>query len=571
MCFKHYFTRVTHGFAFCSDRLDRYKDANVAWRMAIGTNNQIELLLSKAVWRLWIFGFTLLAVPGVLTVLIRSLHRFYFVMKFSSTCCFARSFDVLLFVFSLSVIFDASILFGRPPSKVTSMRIFVGVNGSDWRAVDCGKGPGVQCQILTSDIPFSQPEYARFIRIFPAEWEPDMHVTDPAMKLGILGTPDVSFEYAGGGIGDRLDYLVLGSGTPGEYWLEDACTRDAHAPLQGKWAPGEEKLGKVQCCLSSPDLHVCTRDGCLSGHANVTWKEAKLMCESKGWRLCSRAELTVQGSSGCCTNNKCGYDNELVWTSTHAGVQLQQCSKHEHCNYPSCRGWCVDGSCFKGSIDTRCQDKTDSHELEDGRWCWQGFSGYHCPTQLGLVGGQAPIIFESRHEHFLTLDIHTPKFITKIVIQGGAEQSPLIFTSSTCATQFLSIPLTFGPITVMMLLISRTSPMKGSRCLVPGFKLRYHLPFVSCFDLMCYLKVFCPVFITGLIWCHLFHGFILFGMLYEYLTGAIPSVISVTSLSFLHDFCVNLVVLHVQKVMGTILTSANVFRPILPAGRGGHG
>lgn len=357
----------------------------------------------------------------------------------------------------------------------------MGVNGSDWRAVDCGKGKGVQCPLSMSGISFSQPEYARFVRIFPAEWDPGMHLTDPVMKIGILGTPDLSSGCAVS-IGDRLDYLMIGSGSAGEYWLEDACTRDAHTPLQGRWASANEKLGKVQCCLFSPELHVCTRDGCLSGHnpsthANVTWQEAKLMCESKGWRLCSRAELTVQGSSGCCTNNQCGYDNELVWTSTHGGVQLQHCSKHEHCNYPSCKGWCVNGSCFKGSPDTRCQYTPDGHELDTRRWCWQAFSGFHCPSQIGLIDGKAPIVFESRHEHFLTLDVHTPKIITNIVMKGGADQKPLIFTSPTCATQFLSISLTFGPLLVIMMLLSRTSPMKGARCLIPGLNL-LSIPFL---------------------------------------------------------------------------------------------
>jgi len=459
----------------CTERLEQYKDTNVAWRMCFGANNQLEVLLSKPVWRLWLVFFIFVAVPGLLIAL-----------------------------FSLCIIFDASILSGRPASSVTSVRILVGVNGSDWRPVDCGKGLGVQCNILADTAPFSRPEYARFIKIFPAEWEPGMFSIDPQMKLGILGTPDTSHQYFDG-IGDRLDYLVLGSGSAGEYWLQDACTRDPPGIFQGRWESAEHKLGKVQCCLFSPDLHVCTRDGCLSGHnpsshVNVTWQGAQRMCESKGWRLCSRAELTAKGSSGCCANNQCGYDNELVWTSTHRGVQLEQCNKEnagEKCNFPSCRGWCVEGACFKGAIDPRCHDKPKSHKLDDGRWCWQGFSGYYCPTQVGSIDGNVPMVFESEHNNYLTMDVHTPQIITGILIQGGSKQRPLIFTSLTCATQFLSISFTFAPILGPMILLSRTSPMKGARCLIPG-----------------------------LIYCHLLHGLILGGLLFDYFTGAIPSLIS---------------------------------------------
>jgi len=34
--------------------------------------------------------------------------------------------------------------------------------------------------------------------------------------------------------------------------------------VKGRWASKEE-LGEVQCCLTAPFLHVCTRDYCLSG------------------------------------------------------------------------------------------------------------------------------------------------------------------------------------------------------------------------------------------------------------------------------------------------------------------
>ena len=35
--------------------------------------------------------------------------------------------------------------------------------------------------------------------------------------------------------------------------------------VKGRWASQEERIGEVQCCLTAPFLHVCTRDYCLSG------------------------------------------------------------------------------------------------------------------------------------------------------------------------------------------------------------------------------------------------------------------------------------------------------------------
>ena len=77
-------------------------------------------------------------------------------------------------------------------------------------------------------------------------------------------------------------------------------------------------------------MHVCTRDGCLSGDkddAKFTWDEAKSMCELSGRRLCQREELNRYGSAGCCSRtdmDRCGYDMELVWTSTVGGLQTNQ-------------------------------------------------------------------------------------------------------------------------------------------------------------------------------------------------------------------------------------------------------
>jgi len=57
--------------AWYSERLEQYKDTNVAWRMCFGANNQLEVLLSKPVWRLWLVFFIFVAVPGLLIALFR--------------------------------------------------------------------------------------------------------------------------------------------------------------------------------------------------------------------------------------------------------------------------------------------------------------------------------------------------------------------------------------------------------------------------------------------------------------------------------------------------------------------
>jgi hypothetical protein len=189
------------------------------------------------------------------------------------TCTLSDICEALGFVYSLTVIFDPSIIFGRPLSRLTSFRIFLALNGSDWRPADCGQGRGMQCyfdrrnsdpeQIMSTRL--SPPESARFVRIVPAEWEPDMLNANAEVRIGIVGTPDISVSSSRYGTGDRLDYLVLGSGSTGDYWLEGACNRDSYDSQNGRWGSAQDSLGKVQCCLLPSEQHVCTRDGCLSG------------------------------------------------------------------------------------------------------------------------------------------------------------------------------------------------------------------------------------------------------------------------------------------------------------------
>lgn len=190
------------------------------------------------------------------------------------------------------------------------------------------------------------------------------------------------------------------------------------------------------------------------------------MCESKGWRLCSRYELTAKAASGCCTNDQCGYDDELVWTAQHGGAQYELCSKDEHCNFAGCMGICVDGACFKGLFDSKCDNMPDNFKLDDGDWCLQGISGHHCPAQVGSIDGKASIVlqtYQTPQDRFLTVDVHAPQMITRILIKGSPQSRPWAVTSKTCMGQYLNLPLTFGPVIVSMLILSRTSPYKGAQ------------------------------------------------------------------------------------------------------------
>ena len=57
------------------DLLIHVKRSTNAW-VLVGVNNQIEIILSKPLWRFWIYVFFLLPVPIVLIVMIRKVHDF---------------------------------------------------------------------------------------------------------------------------------------------------------------------------------------------------------------------------------------------------------------------------------------------------------------------------------------------------------------------------------------------------------------------------------------------------------------------------------------------------------------
>jgi hypothetical protein len=223
--------------------------------------------------------------------------------------------------------------------SIMTYGVQVSSNGTNWRSVSCGADP---CTFDTKALA-SQPddvvenlfphhEEARFVKILLATWEGMQEGSGGRggdMRLGILGVH-------GGG---SLSYRVSSGGVSEEAWLQLGCSVNRSSfqgyantydkiQSEGRWAALDAKIGEVQCCLSSPGIHVCTRDGCLSGNRDAekfTWHEANSMCQAQNWRLCRREELSRDNSAGCCTvdpaNDKCGYNIELVWTSHVGGLQ----------------------------------------------------------------------------------------------------------------------------------------------------------------------------------------------------------------------------------------------------------
>jgi len=104
--------------------------------------------------------------------------------------------------------------------------------------------------------------------------------------------------------------------TAGPFWAEDACT------TEGDWGTLKD-LGPQ--CFATDSGHTatvrcCAKDGgtCYSKGSSgcfgkaETYANAHAICESDGYRLCTKAEVDSQ----MCCRTGCMYDHERVWTST---------------------------------------------------------------------------------------------------------------------------------------------------------------------------------------------------------------------------------------------------------------
>ena len=249
---------------------------------------------------------------------------------FLSGALFVVAMTMIGIPFGTGIPLYGSLLLETQPHTVTSYMVQRSVDGVNWEDIMCQQQYCVfdsttaqTGRVVTNRFP--QREEARYIRLLPRSW---LHMDDGSaggdLRVGIMGSPENGLSLA---FSETLD------GQTNQAWLQSGCTKNGSSA--GLWASKEDSIGKVQCCLNSPGLHVCTRDGCLTGRdgdaIRVNWYKAKSMCESRGWRLCSKEELNRKASSGCCGSamagtNLCGYDEKLVWTNTN--VVQNKCRLH---------------------------------------------------------------------------------------------------------------------------------------------------------------------------------------------------------------------------------------------------
>jgi len=285
-------------------QMEDYRDSKVSVLNLLGAQNQISALLSKTPW---VITLTVMCVCMVVWDTIRPQGGF-----------------ATLSALGYTTMHRSVMTYGVQLSNDTN----------SWLYVPCPDKKGGPC-VFDSSVTVTRPHAlasgffpqhheARYVRILPLTWNGMEDGRGADMRLGILG------EKSG-----FLKYSVLSEGDFGSAWLQYGCTLssnlgvDLQTNASGRWSLLDEKVGEVQCCLNSPRIHVCTRDGCLSGDnddVKFSWYEAKAKCEARGWRLCRRGELEMPGSAGCCTRTKtgtdrCGYNTELVWTADIGGTE----------------------------------------------------------------------------------------------------------------------------------------------------------------------------------------------------------------------------------------------------------
>jgi len=238
-----------------AEQLLYYKDPTVSGFNTLTAQNQLELVFAKKRWHGLLVGFFLFCF----------LYTGYWGLQYR---------DQLNYV--------------PKTFSVTTYSIQISSDGRNWSDVTCGAG--VAC-VYESGVLVERPDeivrnvfpetqMGRFLKIQPWTWsrmEEDDLVDKESrpkqygeMRLGIIGASDTG----------SIPYRVVGEGNEGSAWLQKGCNlnmsgisdissvKTADWPIvaaQGRWASKEESIGKVQCCLTAPRIHVCTRDYCLSG------------------------------------------------------------------------------------------------------------------------------------------------------------------------------------------------------------------------------------------------------------------------------------------------------------------
>jgi len=285
------------------ERLRNFRDPTVSGLNLIGAQNQLEVVMAKKKWLgMFVFFFTLQTI-------------FY----------------------SIGAVHAMNLLsYTAQTRSVLTYSVQVSNNARAWRDVSCEGSPCIfdssalvaQQDTVVSTL-FPQQELARYIQILPATWEgQNWNGKTFGLREGAAGA-DLRVGFLEGIGQSKLNYRLVTEGSSRQAWLQHGCNRNSSATdtsqPTGQWASVDAAIGEVQCCLTSPNVHVCTRDGCLSGDNDarkVTWPEAKFKCEARGWRLCRRETLNRYDSAGCwSTADRCGYNAELVWTSNEGGLQ----------------------------------------------------------------------------------------------------------------------------------------------------------------------------------------------------------------------------------------------------------
>ena len=115
------------------------------------------------------------------------------------------------------------------------------------------------------------------------------------------------------------------------------------------WAPNPVDVFGESECWGERDGTVGPGGtaGCNHG---ATYTEAVDFCHAMGARLCTAQEM----SAGCTRNTGCGFDSDLIWTST------------------------------PGSVET--ENQCESSPCENGGTCTDGWNSYTCACADGVYG-----------------------------------------------------------------------------------------------------------------------------------------------------------------------------------------
>jgi len=223
------------------DQLNDYCDPKVSGLNLIGANHQLEVMMSS-----------------------RS-YRYFFILVLLFIGFYQLYWSVISLV-HLNILAETI--------SITTYGVQLSTNGTMWSPVVCNDQNGGPC-IFDSSILASRPDdvvtnifpqqtEARYLKILAGTWQEIYNGKKPDMRLDIIG--DLGQE-------GTLRYQVLSDGVSGQAWLQPGCVHsidivspDGTFPAKDnlpRWASIDESLGEVQCCLDSPGVHVCTRDGCV--------------------------------------------------------------------------------------------------------------------------------------------------------------------------------------------------------------------------------------------------------------------------------------------------------------------